>query len=162
MTSYGTTIKYKIRMSAPENSDGQKSTIKPDLILVGANMTLAHTSLQQPLSDNTLFSNTIDLIESKFSHLHTGSSATREQFMIALASLSEIKVRATYYNKVHPSALVEFTFDAAVDFSENLTTEATAAERCYCPPNFRGYSCESCEYGFYKASEKCWMIKIKF
>lgn len=148
VTSYGGTVKYKIRLSAPEGS--QSAQIKPDLILVGANMSLAHTSLLQPSSDNSVFTNTIDLIESKFNHLHTGSPTTREQLMMVLASLSEVKLRASYYPRLHPSTLLDFTFDNGAEYSANLTAEAAGAEMCYCPPNYRGYSCESCEYGYFK------------
>lgn len=167
VTSYGGTIRYKIRISPPENS--VSAQIKPDLILVSAsNMSLAHTSLLQPSSDDSLFSNSIDLIESKFNHLQTGSAATREQLMIVLASLVEIKLRASYYPRLHSSRLVEFTFDVGVDNYEAAanstsdTADASGAEMCYCPPNYRGYSCESCEYGYYKVNCPFFYFAIDF
>ena len=131
----------------PENA---QSTIRSDLILVGQNMSLSHTSIRQPANEE-IFDNSIDLLETQFSHLLTGSSASREQFMIVLSSLTEVKLRATYYNRLHPSELINFEFDVAQEFEDGkAVVPAFSAELCFCPPNFRGYSCEQCEYGYYK------------
>lgn len=147
VTSYGGTIKYRIRVISPENS---QSVIRPDLILVGYNMSLAITSNRQPVN-REIFENTIDLLKSQFSHLLTGSSATRDQLMMVLSALTEIKLRATYYNKLHHSELIDFTLDVAQEYQEGRAiVPAFSAEQCYCPENYRGYSCESCEYGYYK------------
>lgn len=148
VTSYGGRINYKIKVKVPE---GTLMTVKPDLILVGSNMSLYFSSVKQPVNDET-FENSIDILESQFNHLLTGTSATRDQLMIVLSSLSEVKLRATYASKLHYSELVQFEFDHAVEFQENLSSAepALGAEQCYCPPNFKGYSCESCETGYYK------------
>lgn len=148
VTSYGGVIKYKLRINAPDSAQG---LIKPDLILVGGqNMSLVYTSSKQPTNDQ-LFENKIDLIESQFSHLQTGFSVSREQLLIVLSSLSEVKLRATYYNKIHQSELNEFSFDVAVQYMSNASLEpALSTEQCYCPENFNGYSCESCQLGYYK------------
>jgi laminin alpha 3/5 len=75
--------------------------------------------------------------------------------MIVLSQLNELKLRATYYNKLHNSELIDFKMSVAVQYLENMTsieqqTPSSSAEHCYCPPNFKGYSCESCEDGYYK------------
>ena len=145
VTSYGGSISYKIRVRTPESSKG---VIFADLILVSQNITLIHTSLRQP-ADQEIFENKIDLIESQFSHLMSGSSASREHLMIVLSSLKEIKLRATYFNKIHGSELISFEMDHAVR-SNVINRPAMNAERCECPPNHSGTSCESCEEGFYK------------
>ena len=149
VTSYGGWISYSLRIRMPTVA-GSTSQVRPDLILVGHNMSLIHTSVRQP-SENELFANKVDLLESQFTHLLTGSSASREQLMIVLSQLSELKLRATFYNRLHNSELVNFELSKAVPYEENVTTVAAlSAEQCYCPPNFKGYSCESCEDGFYK------------
>lgn len=115
--------------------------IRPDLVLVGQDVTLIHTSLRQP-ADQEIFELTINLIESQFSHLNSGSSASRENLMTVLSSLKEIKLRATYYNKIHDSELISFEMDHAVDRYEPgalLNRPALSAERCRCPPNHIGY-----------------------
>ena len=109
-----------------------------------------HTSIRQPALKEA-FANQMDLLEAQFSHYDTGSSVTRDQFMIVLSNLVEVKLRATYYNTVHASELANFEFDSAQAYDEHKANrQALSVERCYCPPNYRGYSCESCEYGFYK------------
>ena len=99
VTSYGGSISYKLRLTVPPNAN---SVNRPDLILIGQNISLTHTSLRQPANAD-LFENKIDLIESQFSHLLSGSSATREHLMIVLSSLKEIRLRATFYNRLHYS-----------------------------------------------------------
>ena len=89
VTSYGGKIKYNIQINAPNTVSGGSSTIRPDIILVGRDMNLMHTSIRQP-APSEQFSNQIDLLETQFSHYDTGSSVTREQFMIVLSNLVEV------------------------------------------------------------------------
>ena len=157
VTSYGAAIKYNIQINAPSSNSGASgsgggSTIRPDIILVGRDMNLMHTSIRQP-APNEPFSNQIDLLEGQFSHFDTGSSVTREQFMLVLSNLVEIKLRATYYNSLHESELINFEFDVGQSYDPVTANKAAlSVEQCYCPPNYRGYSCESCEEGYYKVN----------
>jgi laminin, alpha 3/5 len=113
-------------------------------------MTLTLTSIRQP-APSEQFSNEIDLLEIKFSHYDTGSTVTREQFMIVLSNLVEVKLRATYYTSLHESALTSFEMDTGKSYDPVTANRAAlSVEQCYCPPNYRGYSCESCEEGYYK------------
>jgi laminin alpha 3/5 len=113
-------------------------------------MILVHTSINQP-SYSKAFINQIDLLESEFRHLLTGTAVTREQLMIVLGSLSEVKLRATYFNKIHYSELLDFEMDIATMNGRALSTiPAFSVEKCYCPANYRGNSCESCIPGYYK------------
>jgi hypothetical protein len=92
VTSYGGRIEYSLKIRAPQDFTAQAQT-RPDLILVGANnMSLIYTSVRQPAS-NEIFTNKVDLLESQFTHLLTGSSASREHLMSVLAQLNEIKLR---------------------------------------------------------------------
>ena len=137
VASYGGSIKYKIRISIPLNSQG---VIRPDLMLVGQNITLIHTSLRQP-ADQEIFELTVDLLETQFSHLTSGSSASRENLMVVLSSLKEIKLRAIYFNRIHDSELISFEMDHAVardELDSVLNQPALSVERCQCPPNHMG------------------------
>lgn len=146
ITSYGSDIKYTIKATISDNT----ISVKPDLILVGQNMSLFYSSINQPQSQDN-FENTVSLLESNFNHLLSGASVTREQLMTVLSSLSEIKLRATYGAKTETTELINFEFNFATEYQENVTNEpALSAEQCYCPQNFAGYSCESCEPGYYK------------
>jgi hypothetical protein len=94
VASYGGRIDYSLRIRAPPGDNTAQAQMRPDLILVGQNMSLMHTSVRQPaVTTNDPFNNKIDLLESQFTHLLTGSSATRDQLMIVLSQLSEIKLR---------------------------------------------------------------------
>ncbi len=92
VASYGGQIEYTLKIRAPTDNAAQ-GQVRPDLILVGANnMSLIHTSVRQP-AGNEIFTNKVDLLESQFTHLLTGSSASREQLMNVLSRLSELKLR---------------------------------------------------------------------
>jgi laminin alpha 3/5 len=149
VTSYGSSIRYKIRIEKPIEGT---EFIRPDFIIKNSNMVLIYTSLRRP-EDGQTYENEINLIETEFSHFATGSKVSREQLMTVLSSITEIQLKATFYNKLHVSELLEFEMDLAVESSEDgvdLSMQALSAERCGCPPTFRGYSCESCEDGYYK------------
>lgn len=156
VTSYGGFIEYKLRIRLPIDPTAT-SQVRPDIILVGQNMSLIYTSVSQPNHDQ-VFENKVDLLETKFTHLLTGSSVSREQLMIVLSQLNEIKIKATFYNKLHHSELLDFALTVALDDHERAErgladvelAKASSAEQCYCPPNFKGYSCESCQDGYYK------------
>jgi hypothetical protein len=62
--------------------------------------------------------------------------------MVVLSSLKEIKLRATYYNRIHDSELISFEMDHAVQKDESndlLNQPALSVERCQCPPNHMGF-----------------------
>jgi hypothetical protein len=76
VTSYGGTISYKLRIAESGSNSDLASQIRADLILVGQDMSLIHTSIRQPslsTNDDDVFENTVDILESKFSHLLTGN-----------------------------------------------------------------------------------------
>ncbi len=105
------------------------------------------------IEPDTVLTRNVQLLETNFYHESTGSPVSRKQLMEVLASISSIKLRASYFNHVHPVHLLDFTFDLAVESSvmdADLSSPVLSAERCACPPTYRGYSCESCEYGYYK------------
>ena len=73
--------------------------------------------------------------------------------MTVLASVSDVEVRATYFDEIHEAELLELTFEVGVEEAAEgaaLDRRVASAERCACPPTYRGYSCESCEFGYYR------------
>ena len=151
VTSYGSSIRYNIKIEAPEDANELN---RADLIIASnsSNMILIHTGLNKPQSSET-FEKEISLVEGEFFHLATGAEVSREQLMQVLSSISSIQLRASYYDEVHSSELINFEYDHAVEasvYDANISMPVLNAERCACPPTYRGYSCESCDYGYYK------------
>lgn len=155
VTSYGLKIKYSLLIQAPISGlDKAKEVHRADLIIRSklSNMVLIHISVNRPVISE-VFNYEITLNERHFSHQATGSKVSREQLMTVLASISDIEIRATYFDEVHETELLDFTVEMGVEESvhdANLDRPVVSAERCACPPTYRGYSCESCEYGYYK------------
>jgi laminin, alpha 3/5 len=169
LTSYGGRLHYAIRIGQPAFAADASALIKPELVLVGANLTLLHMLNRSAPIVGERFENTIDLIESEFrtanspsdaalvplASINSKSSATRrDQLMAVLASLTNIKLRALYYDRPHTSELLEFTMEEATEF-ENATANdqlsiTSNIENCTCESTHRGYSCEECIDGYFR------------
>ncbi len=91
VTSYGGKISYSLIIRVPNNQN-LYAHIKPDVVLVGENLKLAHSSNIQP-SDDTDFTNTIDLLEGNFNHFISHFKASRADLMQVLSNLTEIQIR---------------------------------------------------------------------
>lgn len=78
---------------APTLTDGRR------VILQGNNFTIVHTAREQPQTGSQLRVS-VDLLESSFVHEGTGSPVSREQFMMVLAKLRVLHIRASYYSTV--------------------------------------------------------------
>jgi laminin, alpha 3/5 len=169
LTSYGGRLHYAVRIGQPAFADDSAALVKPELVLVGANLTLLHMLKRSGPVVGERFENTIELIESEFrtanspsdaalvplAAIHSKSSITRrEELMSVLATLTDIKLRAIYFDRPHTSELLEFTIDEATEF-ENATSNdnlsiVSSVENCTCESNHRGYSCEQCVDGYFR------------
>ena len=156
VAAYGGAIYYTTLIGSVENVTAP--ALQPaELILAGANMELAHyasSSLRHG-------SNRIELVEWHFVHKTTGSSVTRDQLLIVLASLDQLKLRATFFAaQSHPSRLLNFSMEVAdpskvrdskTNAAVSLTGAALSVEKCTCPKEYAGSSCERCAPNYYRA-----------
>ncbi|XP_064459482.1 basement membrane-specific heparan sulfate proteoglycan core protein-like isoform X3 [Ornithodoros turicata] len=76
-----------------------------------------------------------------------GLPATREHFLMALADLSAIYIRATFGSDTDAASLVEASLDIAVPYPTGQPM-AHAVEHCRCPVGYKGLSCEDCDAGY--------------
>jgi len=65
----------------------------------GNNLTVVHVSDSQPVPGVPL-TVSVDLLESEFVHEGRGSSVSREQFMMVLAGVRVLHIRASYHSVV--------------------------------------------------------------
>lgn len=150
--SYGGSLRYSIMYRSSDAESALKATVKPDLILNGQNQTLIHLSLKRPTSGEK-FENSVDLLESQFVDVSNGLPATREQLMIILNNLNELRIRASDVASFEEAELYNVELDLGAhpyDEEADKNRPALSVERCACPQNHYGLSCESCLPGFYK------------
>ncbi|XP_060751007.1 basement membrane-specific heparan sulfate proteoglycan core protein isoform X1 [Tachysurus vachellii] len=76
-----------------------------------------------------------------------GMPATREHLLMVLADLDDILIRASYHTVMRSSSISGVSMETAVAYFTGLE-RAVDVEQCYCPPGYRGLSCQDCALGY--------------
>ncbi|XP_022668849.1 basement membrane-specific heparan sulfate proteoglycan core protein-like isoform X5 [Varroa destructor] len=143
--AYGGELRVKLRYEG----GGIYRDQEPDIILVGTRATLQHRFADK-LSGMFAQQLTVRMFESSFVKAD-GLPSRREDFMLVLANLQAILIKATYVDDTELAALVEVSLDIAVP-SNTGQALALSVEQCRCPRGYRGLSCEACERGFTRSA----------
>ncbi|CAK9302646.1 unnamed protein product [Gordionus sp. m RMFG-2023] len=164
--SYGGILSYELYIRADDSYNNV--IIHPTLLLKGANMSIAHYSDHQPIP-NAPYHIKVILSEMMFEHSYETShfqhynkrqifkTVTREQMMVILSSLEEILVLVHYFPNNFETHFKNPLMEIALSSSNpgSIRDEnrlALSVERCKCPINYAGTSCELCGPGFYRKS----------
>ncbi|PVD23436.1 hypothetical protein C0Q70_16705 [Pomacea canaliculata] len=149
ISSYGGDLSYTVLFTLPRDlPEGAVGLVKPDIILMGNNMTIVHTNLQQPVPSTPL-DMTISLFEYNFRHAGSGGVVSREQFMMILYSLKALHIRASYFSQVDEVRLSDVRLQIASE--TGVGAYALSVEQCECPASYQGYSCQNCALGHYRS-----------
>ncbi|CAN7986822.1 unnamed protein product [Ixodes hexagonus] len=140
VTAYGGLLNFTIR------SDGtERQSRSPDVQISGNKIILIY---RHPDRLKTRFPQTVSIPMFETSWVRAdGLPATREHFLMVLADLSSILIKATLSEEADTASLVEASLDVAVEYPTGQAL-AHAVEHCRCPIGYKGLSCEDCDAGY--------------
>ncbi|KAK7100839.1 laminin subunit alpha-like isoform X2 [Littorina saxatilis] len=147
INSYGGKLIFGVLFILPEDEETE-GLYRPDVILVGNNMTVTHYHPRQPQNRASMVME-IPLYEYNFQHKDTGAEVSREQFMMILINLEAMHIRASYYTRVDETRLSEVSMEHATETGAG--EPANTVERCQCPYSYQGSSCQECAPGNYRS-----------
>ncbi|KAK2708492.1 hypothetical protein QYM36_014189 [Artemia franciscana] len=147
LSSYGGLLNYTVVFVEGPRSSAIEA---PDIIFTGGtNLTLVHSmpkSIVPGVPTNVL----VELTEHNFV-LPSGLPVNREQFMILLHRLEGIYIRGSYFEPIREVRITRFSMNIATEDYELNLEPAYSVEKCNCPVNYLGLSCEDCAPGYFRA-----------
>ncbi|XP_038076283.1 basement membrane-specific heparan sulfate proteoglycan core protein-like isoform X2 [Patiria miniata] len=146
VTAYGGFLRYTISYDAAV--EGQQYG-ESDVEIYGNNIRLIY--YDRALQPRETRTNTIQLIEDNFRRPDQ-APATRKFFLMALADVEYILIRATFHSEMLSTRIRDISMDIAVP--ENTgQPQAMSVEDCQCPDGYTGLSCEDCAVGFSRVDQ---------
>ncbi|KAH9488652.1 Basement membrane-specific heparan sulfate proteoglycan core protein, partial [Bulinus truncatus] len=144
VTAYGGNLRFTLRYRA-----GQDNTPvdyrEPLVTIRGSDIDLEYRARAQvPERRSESFS--VPFIESEW-YTIDGNRVKRENFLMALAKLQHIFIRATFTTETDESAISGISLDVAED-RVTSRDRAYQVEQCACPRGYKGLSCEDCDSGY--------------
>ncbi|XP_014673412.1 PREDICTED: laminin subunit alpha-like [Priapulus caudatus] len=157
VTSYGGRLTYSVAHT-PADQDAYR-IIQGDVIITGNNISVVHTSMDQPEPELSTHIS-VALVESSFVLADDAAhqvAVTREQFMMVLADVTSLHIRATYYSATQDSMIANVSLPIGIvggaETEGHDLDQAHSVEQCQCPRNYEGSSCEVCAEGYHRVDE---------
>eukprot|EP00079_Xenopus_tropicalis_P035929 XP_017949700.1 PREDICTED: laminin subunit alpha-2 isoform X3 [Xenopus tropicalis] len=144
VTAVGGHLSYTISYDASMKTDSVDSTNYPNIIIEGNGIKISSQQETIQLGPFEEITETIVLHPDSFRIYGTEFQVSRREFMMVLANVNKLLIRATYSNGQEAIyRLSSVTLEVAGDPSSSGKT-AFSVELCQCPSGFSGTSCESC------------------
>ncbi|XP_039877593.1 laminin subunit alpha-3-like isoform X3 [Simochromis diagramma] len=147
VSSYGGFLTYQSKSFGIPSEGMNPIGKRPDVVLTGHNMTLIHTSPKAPLPDR-LYQGRVQMLEGNWRHAINNRPVSREELMMVLAGLVGLRIRALYFTQSQRLSLGEVGLEGAT--TSGTGGPSNLVEKCSCPSQYTGDSCEKCQPGYYK------------
>ncbi|CAH0716594.1 unnamed protein product, partial [Brenthis ino] len=146
VTSYGGYLRYELH-NVP--TYGSLKNTAPDVQLISNNsLTLHYFGNVLPASDGYLNSS-VQFLEKGWQRPN-GKEVSREHFLLALADVKAILIKATYSYNTDVASIVSASIETAAPDGDGPL--AQHVEQCVCPVGYIGTSCEDCAPGYTRSS----------
>ncbi|XP_055084301.1 laminin subunit alpha-3-like isoform X1 [Periophthalmus magnuspinnatus] len=147
VSSYGGFLTYQTKSFGIPSEGMTLIDRRPDVLLTSQSMTLIHVAPQLPNPDR-IYHGRVQLVEGNWRHAGNNRPVSRQELMMVLASLVGLRIRALYFTQTQRLSLGDVGLEEASD--SGTGSPGNTVEKCSCPPEYSGDSCEKCAPGFFR------------
>nr|XP_021142755.1 laminin subunit alpha-3 isoform X2 [Columba livia] len=150
LSSYGGFLSYQVKSFGLPSEGMVLLDKRPDIQLTGQQMKVVYMDPNNPLPDRQYYGR-VQLVEGNFRHASSNNLVSREELMIILSRLDGLHIRGLYFTETQRLTLGEVGLEEATSMGSGSV--AYSVERCSCPPEYAGDSCQECALGFYRENK---------
>ncbi|KAM5305915.1 laminin subunit alpha-5 [Glossophaga mutica] len=147
VSSYGGTLRYELHSEIQRGDVFLPTESRPDVVLQGNQMSLMFLEPVYP-EPGRGHRGQLQLVEGSFRHTETHSAVSREELMVVLAGLQQLRIRALFAKVSSAVSLRRVALEVAGEVGGG--PPASNVELCMCPASYLGASCQDCAPGYYR------------
>ncbi|XP_045489882.1 basement membrane-specific heparan sulfate proteoglycan core protein isoform X8 [Pieris rapae] len=148
VTSYGGFLNYELRHVPTPGSQGARNNAADVQLISDNSLTFNYFGSFAPNGDGYLNAS-LQLLEKGWQR-PDGKEVSREHFLLALADVKTILIKATYTTNTEVASVVSASIETAESGGDGPL--AQHVEQCVCPGGYMGTSCEDCAPGYTRIS----------
>ncbi|XP_067120373.1 laminin subunit alpha lam-3-like [Centruroides vittatus] len=160
--SYGGELRIALKYHIPKNKIYGSFIEGPGVILESRRQRIAYSLKPQP--EGETFTLIIPLNDKGWRYFKKsgklGRKVGRKVFLMILNDLTRLLIRMRFHTDQTEGILVSVEMEVATEYSSNFK-KLKSVEKCQCPPNFAGLSCEYCDPGFRRVNNTIFMGKCQ-